>query len=119
MKGEHPVTFGDATYCENMSKHFPKETVLTHPEDWCTMQRLDYIFLIEPIAVSETGMITARRKKKVRSTFLKFVQQLALIEKCHHTTTVHGGAEPQNRSRTLRCGTETVQAVVPSLWSQN
>jgi hypothetical protein len=59
--GGQPVTYGDVFEEDegrggrggggkkHPSGEQPKETVLTHPEDLCTRQRLDYIILFEPL----------------------------------------------------------------------
>eukprot|EP01102_Stenamoeba_stenopodia_P000697 TRINITY_DN10647_c0_g1_i1.p1 TRINITY_DN10647_c0_g1~~TRINITY_DN10647_c0_g1_i1.p1 ORF type:complete len:425 (+),score=88.98 TRINITY_DN10647_c0_g1_i1:103-1377(+) len=53
-QGGQPVTFGDVFVDSYTDQVKPRETKLTHPEDLCTQQRLDYIFLIESLRGGET-----------------------------------------------------------------
>jgi len=49
--GMHPITYGDVL---SMDGHvLPKETVLTVSDDYKSMQRLDYIFLFEPLPIDD------------------------------------------------------------------
>jgi len=45
--GEHPITYADS-YCGEDEQAKPLETVLTHKDDLCSNQSLDYIFRLYP-----------------------------------------------------------------------
>jgi len=140
-KGGQPVTFGDVFIDSYTDKVRPRETVLTHPEDLCTQQRLDYIFLIEPKKGGETESddqeafadlqrtmkqegytsvgITPKRKKKVRNSshYSESIHKQELIEKV--ITTVLSGEATQHQSHSILCEWDAIHAVVRSLWSRN
>jgi len=46
--GEHPITYADSETQEGNDELRPLETVLTHKDDLCSNQSLDYIFRLHP-----------------------------------------------------------------------
>jgi endonuclease/exonuclease/phosphatase family metal-dependent hydrolase len=51
--GEHPVTYADS-FTDDAGELKPLETVLTHKDDLCSNQSLDYIFRLHPKSIVNT-----------------------------------------------------------------
>jgi hypothetical protein len=51
--GEHPVTYADS-FMPDSGDMKPLETVLTHKDDLCSNQSLDYIFRLHPKSLAKT-----------------------------------------------------------------
>lgn len=77
--GEHPITYGDS-YVDDNKELKPLETILTLPEDHCSNQSLDYIFLFNPKSLYKKGD-DVEDQPFIKQRKLKVIDGSARVEK--------------------------------------
>lgn len=76
---EHPITYADSIMNEN-GDLVPKETVLTHKDDLCSNQSLDYIFHLNPKALLKKLGCSEKGEGANREGKLQIVKGSAKVE---------------------------------------
>jgi len=61
--GEHPITYAD-TYMEDNKDMKPLETVLTHTDDLCSNQSLDYVFQYSMKKQNDQNQVPPEKTKR-------------------------------------------------------
>jgi endonuclease/exonuclease/phosphatase family metal-dependent hydrolase len=82
--GEHPVTYGASEMDTSLNAPVPEETILTHKDDWCSNQSLDYLFQLIPNRIKHLEKSKSMVEKGVNTGgSLEIVEKSASVDKLY------------------------------------